>query len=157
MAREAKIFGNLCPKTAGNIMSPWCSGVHCTIIHCTVLHTVCSVALACRSHISTSLLFFAPTHSWALSCPAHWRWYHATSQLAQHMDWQPYWTLEDKEQELPKHIAGYELTAAKAADRTALHFNARQTGASGGQGWGIIYIFIHVCHFKPCSVISRYF
>ena len=50
--------------------------------------TVCSVALACRSHSSTSPpgLIFTQTHSWAQPCPAHWQYCDAKSQLSQHID-----------------------------------------------------------------------
>ena len=90
--------------------------------HCGRTHhcSVCSVALACSSHSSTSLagLIFTQTHSWAQSYPARWQCCHATSRLSQHMDWQPYCTPADKEQELYNQISGYELTASRAAYRT---------------------------------------
>ena len=97
--------------------------------------TVCSWALACSSHSSTSPpgLLLTQTHSWAHSCPTHQQCRHATSQLSQHMDWQPYCTLADKEQELSHQIAGYKLTTARVADSTALYFSAGQTWASEGQ------------------------
>ena len=52
------------------------------------------------------------------------------------MAWQPYCKLAEKKQELTNQIAGYELTAARVADSTALYFSAGQTGASEGQSWG---------------------
>ena len=87
-----------------------------------ILHTVCSVALACSSHSSTSPpgLIFTQTHSWAQPCPAHWQYCDAKTQLSQHIDWQQYCTMADKEQNMSQEIAGYKLTAARAPQKKLL-------------------------------------